>query len=61
MTVVEDTGIGIKADEIDKLFKFFGKINHSSKINQGGLGFGLTISKMIVQQLNGEISVASEY
>ena len=45
---MEDTGIGIKADEIDKLFRFFGKVSHSKKINRGGMGFGLTISKMII-------------
>ena len=61
ITEVIDTGIGIKQEDIDKLFRFFGKINHSGKINQGGMGFGLTISKMILQELHGDISVTSEY
>ena len=42
------------------MFKFFGKVSSTKKINKGGMGFGLTISKMIVQQLNGEIRVESE-
>ena len=36
-------------------------MNHSRKINKGGMGFGLTISKMIVSQLKGEIKVDSEH
>ena len=48
ITSVKDTGIGINPDDIQKLFKFFGKVSSSKKINKGGMGFGLTISKMIV-------------
>jgi signal transduction histidine kinase len=48
ITEVKDTGVGIKNDEIQKLFQFFGRLQHSKKINKGGMGFGLTISKMIV-------------
>jgi len=44
-----------------KLFKFFGQISKAKDINRGGMGLGLTISKMILQQLNGEITVDSEY
>jgi signal transduction histidine kinase len=47
-TEVEDTGIGIKADDLTKLFKFFGKLHNSSNINKGGMGLGLNISKMII-------------
>lgn len=61
ITEVQDTGIGIKNEEINQLFKFFGKVEHSKKINKGGMGFGLSISKMILQQMNGEISVKSEF
>jgi signal transduction histidine kinase len=31
--VVQDTGLGIKADEIDKLFKLFGKLKIHNKVN----------------------------
>lgn len=60
-TEVVDTGIGIKEEDIDNLFKFFGKISSTSKLNQSGMGFGLTIAKMIVQHLNGEITLASTF
>jgi len=60
ITEVSDTGIGIIPDDLEKLFKFFGCITKSKDINRGGMGLGLTISKMIIQQLQGDISVTSE-
>ena len=48
---VSDTGIGIKRDDLNRLFMFFGCIAKSKHINRGGMGLGLTISKMILQQL----------
>jgi signal transduction histidine kinase len=59
-TEVRDTGIGMTAEDLSQLFQFFGKIAKSSDINRGGMGLGLTISKMILQQLGGEIGVESE-
>jgi len=59
MTSVEDTGIGIKAEDLHRLFRFFGQITKSKNINRGGMGLGLTISKMILQQLEGDIHVES--
>ena len=48
MTEVEDSGVGIKQTDLQKLFKFFGTLKESSKINKSGMGLGLSISKMIV-------------
>ena len=48
-TTVEDTGIGMGEQELKKLFKFFGTLPKSKDINRGGMGLGLTISKMIVR------------
>lgn len=45
---MEDTGIGIKEEDLKRLFCFFGKLQSTSNINKGGMGLGLTISKMIV-------------
>lgn len=49
ITEVEDTGIGMTEEDLTKLFRFFGKLPRSHKQNKGGMGFGLTISKMIVE------------
>ena len=54
---VRDSGVGIKQEDIIKLFRFFGKISSTKDINKGGMGLGLTISKLIVQALGGEIDV----
>ena len=48
ITSVEDTGIGIGNEDLEKLFKFFGCISKSRDINRGGMGLGLSISKMIL-------------
>ncbi|CDW76333.1 multi-sensor hybrid histidine kinase [Stylonychia lemnae] len=52
VTQVTDTGIGISSEDIKKLFVFFGKVDCQKSINQSGMGLGLTISKMIVEQLH---------
>lgn len=59
ITEVDDTGIGIKEEDLNNLFRFFGQVAKSKNINRGGMGLGLTISKMILQQLEGEIDVES--
>jgi signal transduction histidine kinase len=59
ITSVKDTGVGIKEEDIEKLFKFFGQATSSKNINRSGMGLGLTISKMIVQQMGGTIDVES--
>ena len=60
VTSIEDTGIGMSEGDLRNLFQFFGMIDQSKGINRGGMGLGLTISKMIVQQLNGTINVESK-
>lgn len=41
------------------MFKFFGMLSRSKGINRSGMGLGLTISKMIIRELGGEIAVTS--
>ena len=44
---VKDTGIGIKKDDISKLYRLFGMLEDEGKMNKTGIGLGLTISKKI--------------
>ena len=54
-----DTGIGIKEEDMDKLFKLFGYVQDSKQMNIHGIGLGLTISKKIIDQFGGEVSMES--
>ena len=59
---VIDKGVGIKDEEKGNIFKLFVSIkDEKNKINVGGIGLGLVISKMIVNKFNGQIDFASIY
>jgi len=55
---VKDTGIGIKDDDKDLVFKRFHKVEYKSKI---GSGLGLTISKDLIKLMNGDMWFESTY
>ena len=57
---VKDTGIGIKEEDISKLFKNFGKLESHNHLNPNGIGLGLKICKQIAQKLGGNIEVESQ-
>ena len=61
LTVI-DTGTGIKDEDQPKIFKLFSSIkDEKKKLNVGGIGLGLVISKMIVEKFNGHIDFISKY
>ena len=43
MIHVNDTGVGISAEDLPKLFTRFGKLHRTSQMNSDGIGLGLTI------------------
>lgn len=57
---MEDTGIGIRYEDIPKLFKLFGLLETNKEINSKGIGLGLHITKKITKMFNGDIVCQSE-
>lgn len=61
MFSVEDTGIGIKEQDLDKIFQSFQQADSKRNRNIEGTGLGLAICRQLISLMNGSISVKSEY
>lgn len=56
---VKDSGIGIAADQLPRIFEMFSQVDRSLERSQGGLGVGLTLVKRLVEMHGGQIEAKS--
>lgn len=58
---IRDTGIGIKEENFENIFKVFWQVQNKTHMESNGIGIGLTLSKMILEQMGGTINFTSIY
>ncbi|MBP5266588.1 MAG: response regulator, partial [Lachnospiraceae bacterium] len=58
---VQDTGIGIRQDDLDKLFSPFQRIDERNNLTVEGTGLGMSIVRNLLHAMNCDLQVESEY
>ena len=56
---VQDTGMGMRQEDMDQLFQIFGKLKQTEVANASGCGLGLMISKQLARLMGGDVTVSS--
>ena len=56
---ITDTGMGVPADRMDRLFKSFSQVDGSTTRTHGGTGLGLAISKQLAELMGGSVGAQS--
>ena len=59
--IISDTGIGMTAEQLGKLFQAFTQADASTAKKYGGTGLGLALSRRFCQMMGGDLTVTSEY
>ena len=58
--VIEDNGVGIKRENISKIFQDYSRLDEHESMNAKGTGLGMNICKRIIEQMGGKCSIDSE-
>lgn len=58
---VRDTGMGIRPEDLDRLFSSFQRLDETKNRNIEGTGLGLNITKQLAEMMGGKVSVESTY
>ncbi len=58
---IRDTGIGMRPESLNRIFMDFTQLNSGRDRKEGGIGLGLTISRAMVELMNGFMTVESRY
>ena len=57
---IDDTGIGISQENLEKVFERFWQVDQSRTRTRGGTGLGLMVSRSLARLMGGELEVTSE-
>ena len=60
-TSVKDSGIGIRGDDLEKLFSAYSRLDPKNTRQLEGTGLGLALTKRLVEMMGGGVTVTSEY